>query len=160
VSRKFLLRLLAVASAAACGFLIVILVTRGLAKAGSWAAPLGTLAGIVAAWAAVVTVMPRSQDAPVPPELEVPEWAIDRPAELAAVVKALVDGRAGTVGITTGLYGAGGFGKTTLAQMVCADRRVRRQFSGQVFLVTMGRDIRGEAAISAKVNDVIKLVAG
>ena len=67
---------------------------------------------------------------------------------------------AGTVGITTGLYGAGGFGKTTLAQMVCADRRVRRRFGGRVYLVTVGRDVRGAAAIAAKVNDVIKLVAG
>jgi ABC-type molybdenum transport system ATPase subunit/photorepair protein PhrA len=38
---------------------------------------------------------------------------------------ALAGGWAGTVGITTSLYGAGGFGKTTLAQMVCADRRFR-----------------------------------
>ena len=64
------------------------------------------------------------------------------------------------MGITTGLYGAGGFGKTTLAQMVCADRRVRRRFGGRVYLVTVGRDVRGAAAIAAKVNDVIKLVAG
>ena len=67
-------------------------------------------------------------------------------------------GRAGTVGITTGLYGAGGFGKTTLARMVCADRRVRRRFGGGVYLVTVGRDVRGAAAVAAKVNDVIKLV--
>ena len=69
-------------------------------------------------------------------------------------------GRGRTVGITTGLYGAGGFGKTTLAQMVCADRRVRRRFGGRVYLVTVGRDVRGAAAVAAKVNDVIKLVAG
>ena len=71
-----------------------------------------------------------------------------------------MDRPAATVGITTGLYGAGGFGKTTLALMVCADRRVRRRFAGRVYLVTVGRDVRGAAAISAKVNDVIKLVAG
>ncbi|HEV3293785.1 MAG TPA: NB-ARC domain-containing protein, partial [Streptosporangiaceae bacterium] len=69
-----------------------------------------------------------------------------------------MDERVGTVGITTGLYGAGGFGKTTLAQMVCADRRVRQWFGGRVYLVTVGRDVRGAAAIAAKVNDVIKLV--
>ena len=43
-----------------------------------------------------------------------------RPAELAAVVSALVDADNGVVGITTQLYGAGGFGKTVLARMACA----------------------------------------
>ena len=73
--------------------------------------------------------------APVPPGLEVPAWIVGRPAELESVVQALASARAGTVGVTTGLYGAGGFGKTTLARMVCADRRVRRWFSGRVYLV-------------------------
>ena len=31
---------------------------------------------------------------------------------------------------------------------------------GRVYLVTVGRDVRGAAAVAAKVNDVIKLVAG
>ena len=64
-----------------------------------------------------------------------------------------------TVAITTGLHGAGGFGKTTLAQMVCADRRIRKRFPGGVFSVTVGRDTRGAAAVAAKVNDVIKLLS-
>jgi hypothetical protein len=154
------LGLVAVVSAAACVFLIAVLVRKGLAQAGSWAVPLGTLAGIVAAAAAVWAVVPRRSKVLLPPELEVPEWVVERPGEMAAVVTALVGGRAGTVGITTGLYGAGGFGKTTLAQMVCADRRVRRRFGGRVYLVTVGRDVRGTAAVAAKVNDVIKLVGG
>ena len=121
---------------------------------------MAALAGVVAAAAAVWGLVPRPSKVPLPPELEVPDWVVGRPAELAAVVKALVGGQAGTVGITTGLYGAGGFGKTTLAQMVCADRRVRRRFGGRVYLVTVGRDVRGAAAVAAKVNDVIRLVAG
>ena len=44
--------------------------------------------------------------------------------------------------------------------MVCTDRRVRRRFRDHVYLVTMGRDVRGAAAVAAKVNDVIKLVEG
>jgi WD40 repeat protein len=94
----------------------------------------------------------------VPPEPGTEEWVVDRPAEASAVVAALVGGGANTVGITTGLHGAGGFGKTTLARMVTADLRVRQQFSGYVHWVTVGRDVRREA-LAAKVNDVIKVVA-
>jgi hypothetical protein len=39
------------------------------------------------------------------------------------VVGALLGGEARTVRITTGMYGAGGFGKTSPARMVRADRR-------------------------------------
>jgi hypothetical protein len=152
---------IAVVTGVAVGvFLIAVLIGQGLARAGLWAAVLGALAGVVAAVAAVWALVPRRSKMLLPPELKVPEWVIDRPAELDAVVKALVGSGARTVGITTGLYGAGGFGKTTLAHMVCADRRVRQRFKGRVFLVTVGRDTRGGAAIAAKVNDVIKLVTG
>ena len=147
-------------AAAACVFLILVAATRGLIQVGALATLFTAVAGIVAAIATVWALRRRQPKAPLPPELEVPDWVIDRPAEMTRVVKALVDGQAKTVGITTGLYGAGGFGKTTLAQMVCADRRVRRRFAGRVYLVTVGRDVRGAAAIAAKVNDVIKLVAG
>ena len=76
------------------------------------------------------------------------------------MVTALLRRRPGTVGITTALQGAGGFGKTTLAQVVCTDRRVRHRFSGGVFPVTVGRDARGAAAMATKINDVIQLISG
>ena len=150
----------AAVGAAAFVFLVVVMAEQGLGQAGAWAGPLAALAGIVAAVAAVWAVMPARREVALPPELQVPGWVVDRPAELAAVVRALVDAVPGTVGITTGLYGAGGFGKTTLALMACADRRVRRWFGGRVYLVTVGRDVRGAADIALKVNDVIKLVTG
>ena len=156
------------AGAVAFVFLIVVIARQGLQQAGAWAGPLGALAGIVAAVAAVWVLVPRRPEAALPPEpevalppqVQVPEWVVDRPAELAAVVGALVGARAGMVGITTGLYGAGGFGKTVLARMACADRQVWQWFEGRVYMVTVGRDVRGAAAIAAKVNDVIKLVTG
>lgn len=37
----------------------------------------------------------------------------------------------GTAGITTAVQGAGGFGKTTVAKIVRADRRVIRRFRGR-----------------------------
>ena len=107
MSRKILLGLVAAVSVVACVFLIAVLVGQGLVRAGLWAGIVGALAGVVAAAAAVWPLVPRPL--PLPPGLEVEEWVIDRPAEVAAVIKALVSGRAGTVGIT----GAEGFGKTT-----------------------------------------------
>ncbi len=171
MSRKVVLGVAAAVGAAgavAFVFLIVVMVRQGLQQAGAWAGPLAALAGIVAAVAAVLVLVPRKPEvevlpepeAALPPEPEVPEWVVDRPAELVAVINALVDTRAGMVGITTGLYGAGGFGKTVLAKMACADRRVWQWFGGRTYLVTVGRDVRGAAAIAAKVNDVIKLVTG
>ena len=150
----------AVLGVAGCIFLGLFLAGQGLERASLWAAVLGLPAGAVATATGVWTLVIQRSKVLAPPELEVPEWVVDRPAEAEQVVTALLRGRGGTVGITTGLYGAGGFGKTTLALMVCADRRVRRRFRGGVYLVTVGRDLRGAAAVAAKVNDVIKLVAG
>jgi hypothetical protein len=180
VGRRVTLGLVAVASVAACVFLVVVGVLGGLGQAALWAAPLGAVTGMVAAAAAVWALLaqpPKSRALPEPvarlaavaqpvparpaepPAPENPGWWVRRPAELAAVVGALTDGRATTVGITTGLYGAGGFGKTTLALMACADPQVRRLFGDRVYPVTLGRDLRGLAAVAAKVNDVIKLVS-
>ncbi|WP_034592663.1 NB-ARC domain-containing protein [Hamadaea tsunoensis] len=82
---------------------------------------------------------------------------VERPDELEAVVGALLGtgaAQGATVGLTTGLHGAGGFGKTTLARMVSADPRVRRRFAGDVIWVTLGRDVIGNGALAAKVNEV------
>ncbi len=144
---------------ASCGLLVWVGVGQGLGPASSWAGVLGAVAGLVAAVAAVWPLLATSRVLPVA-GLEVPGWVIDRPAEAGQVVAALMAGRSGPVGITTGLHGAGGFGKTTLARVVCADRRVRHRYRGGIFLVTVGRDVRGAAAVAAKVNDVIKAVAG
>jgi hypothetical protein len=118
------------------------------------------LAAVVAAGAAIWPLISAQSKALPPPELQVPDWVIDRPTEIAQVVTALIDGRGRIVGITTALEGVGGFGKTTLAKMVCMHRRVRRHFRGRIYLITVGRDVRTAAALAAKVNDVIKLVAG
>lgn len=160
MGRKITLFVIAAACAGLCGFLIFAIVTKGLDRAGAWAVPLGTITAAVAAGAALWALMPQREKPPLPPELEVPDGVIPRAAEVTPVVKALTRRRTGKAGITVGLSGAGGFGKTTLAQMVCADRRVKRRFAGGIYPVTVGRDVRGAAAIAAKVNDVIKLVSG
>jgi WD40 repeat protein len=152
-------RLTLVVACAACAFEIGVLVTKDLAEAAEWAAVVTALAGVLAAAAAVWAVTPRPPVSSVPSELRKPDWAVERPAELAAVVKALVRGKSGTAGITVGLYGAGGFGKSTLALMAGTDRQVRDRFGGRVFWVTVGQD-RGVDAITKHVNDMIYLISG
>ena len=78
---------------------------------------------------------------------------VDR-AELAKVVSALAGGGSGAVALTTGLVGAGGFGKTTLAARACAERRVRRRFRGGIVWVTVGRDADGPG-LAARIAEVI-----
>lgn len=80
-------------------------------------------------------------------------------AELAEVVSALTSSGSGGVALTTGLVGAGGFGKTTLAARACADRRVRRHFRGGIVWVTVGRDTDGPG-LAARIAEVIAAVGG
>ncbi|MGO9083169.1 MAG: NB-ARC domain-containing protein [Streptosporangiaceae bacterium] len=92
------------------------------------------------------------------PAVQRPEpWVVDRPGEVDQIVAALRRRGAGTVGITTAVHGAGGFGKTTVAKMVRADRRVLRRFGGRVYWATLGRDV-GRQALAGLVNDLIAQV--
>ena len=63
---------------------------------------------------------------------------------------------ASAVGVTTGLVGAGGFGKTTLARMVAHDPRVRAEFAGGVVWVTVGEDAGGPE-LAAKLVSAARL---
>ena len=92
------------AGAVAFVFLIVVMVREGLPEAGAWAGPLGALASLVAAVAAAAVLVPKKREEPLSPESKValpepgialpgvPEWVVDRPDELGAVVQALVRG--------------------------------------------------------------------
>ena len=134
-----------------------------LVIAGLWVGIVVGVAAVAAAGAAVwplITALPTLPRTLPPTEFQVPEWVIERRAEIDKVVAALSKGPAGAVGTTTALQGAGGFGKTILARMVSADRRVRNRFRGGVYWVTLGRDLRSSGALAVKVNDAIRLVAG
>ena len=65
---------------------------------------------------------------------------VNRPDLLDQLVEAVVAPGAGPVGVTTGLVGAGGFGKTTLARMVVHHPRVQERFPDGVVWVTVGAD--------------------
>ncbi|MCX4561721.1 NB-ARC domain-containing protein [Streptomyces phaeochromogenes] len=98
--------------------------------------------------------------------MTVPDWFVDRAQTRTAATAVCRRRRA--VGITTSLSGTGGFGKTTLAAAVCARRRVRWRFRSRMFpplrpriyFVTLGRDIRGRAAVAAKVVEVTRFITG
>ena len=131
----------------------------------------GALAGLALVAAAVMMAMQLRppaglNDPPPPPPMAVPNWFVDRGQTRDTVAAVCRGGRA--VGITTSLWGAGGFGKTTLATAACARRRVRWRFRSRTFgplrsriyHVTIGRDVRGRAAVAAKVVEVTRFITG
>jgi hypothetical protein len=78
---------------------------------------------------------------------------VERP-ELAQVVSALTSQGSSFVAVTTGLVGAGGFGKTTLAARACQDSTVVQRFPGGICWVTVGRDLEGPD-LAARIDQVI-----
>jgi hypothetical protein len=79
-------------------------------------------------------------------------------SEYAKVRDALLaDGsaRSTTVGITTAIHGAGGFGKTALAIELCYDEQVRAQYLDGILWTTMGEEIDAAGRL-ARVRDLIR----
>ncbi|WP_284750128.1 NB-ARC domain-containing protein [Amycolatopsis sp. RTGN1] len=83
---------------------------------------------------------------------------VPRPELTGRIVRSLLAGRSGKVGITTALAGAGGFGKTTLALEVCTLPAIAAAF-GTPLWVTVGQEIHG-AALAKLINDLIERVEG
>ncbi|MFI9152516.1 NB-ARC domain-containing protein [Streptomyces sp. NPDC053367] len=128
----------------------------------------GVMGGVflLGSTAMVVLGRPPAAPAPVAPApMVVPDGWVDR-AEADQVVDAVLartrrHWRGGdAVAITAGLHGAGGFGKTTLARYAVAQQKVRRAFPGGIWFITIGRDVRGRAAIAAKVAAEMARITG
>jgi WD40 repeat protein len=88
-----------------------------------------------------------------------PEGFIHR-SEYETVLEALCpkDGTARAspaVGITTALRGAGGFGKTSLAQAICFDESVRQHYPDGILWTTMGENLDPESRVS-RILDLIR----
>ncbi len=75
--------------------------------------------------------------------------------ELDAARDLLVGAAGSTVGITTALRGAGGFGKTALAQALCEDPAVREAYPAGILWGQMRDDMRAAGRL-AVVQDVIR----
>jgi WD40 repeat protein len=69
------------------------------------------------------------------------EGFVPRPAEYEAIKTAVLAPRGErTVALTTALRGAGGYGKTTLANALCRDPDVRFEFSDGILRVEIGKE--------------------
>jgi WD40 repeat protein len=117
-------------------------------------------AGFIVVIVAVVLWLRRLDERAVRPVLagQVPsaEGRASRP-ELRLLVSALVSGD-GAVALTTGLTGAGGFGKTTLAAQACRRREVARRFRDGIVWITVGRD-QGPA-LAARISETVRNLGG
>jgi len=124
----------------------------------------GVLSGVLILLGVIGVVLENIRRRRPVPHRRLDDWVVSRPAEFgqvrAAVLRASRRGRGRSVGITTGLQGAGGFGKTVLAESVVADRKVRRRFRGQIYQVTVGRDVRTRPMVAAKVSETAAAITG
>jgi WD40 repeat protein len=81
---------------------------------------------------------------------------IPRPEEFDRLISQLLDAdREEPVAITAALRGAGGYGKTTLAQAICHDEGVQFAFEDGILWVTLGQR---PGDLTAKVNDIIEIL--
>ena len=72
---------------------------------------------------------------------DVPEGFVPRPTEYEALKQAVLSTKAeGTVALTTALRGAGGYGKTVLADYLCHDPDVRFEFTDGILRVAIGKE--------------------
>ena len=70
---------------------------------------------------------------------DLPPDFVPRPHELDALIRKLLDEkREEPIAITAALRGAGGYGKTTMAQALCHDERIRQAFDDGILWVTLG----------------------
>jgi hypothetical protein len=84
---------------------------------------------------------------------------VARPGLMVDLVAAVTRSGAGAVGMTTGLWGAGGFGKTTMARLLVHRDEIRERFPDGVVWVTVGEDAVGPE-LAEKVINAVCLVGG
>lgn len=106
-------------------------------------------------WAKLVSVLKAEGRTRRVPYMEgiLPESFVPRTREWDRVKSAILSAESGAVGLTTALTGAGGYGKTTLANAICRDEDVRFEFSDGVVRVEIGKE---RDSVLALVADLIE----
>jgi hypothetical protein len=85
---------------------------------------------------------------------------VARPWLMDKLVAAVTRPGISAVGMTTGLWGAGGFGKTTMARLLVHRKEVREEFRDGVVWVTVGEDAAGPELADKVINAVCVLSGG
>jgi WD40 repeat protein len=70
----------------------------------------------------------------------IPDSYVPRPREYALAKAAVLESGSSCVAVTTALQGAGGYGKTTLANSLCRDQDIRFEFSDGIIRVEIGKE--------------------
>ena len=83
---------------------------------------------------------------------------IARPGLHRQVLDAFRSDAGSTVGVTAAVRGTGGFGKTTLAEMVSADPRVRDTFPGGILWIEVGNAPEGRLPV--KIHELLQELTG
>jgi WD40 repeat protein len=84
---------------------------------------------------------------------------VERPELGNQLVEALCALGRADVGLTTGLRGAGGFGKTKLANWVSHQAEIDHRYPGGLLWVTLGQEVHG-ADLAERINDLAYLLDG
>jgi NB-ARC domain len=83
---------------------------------------------------------------------------ISRPGLHEQVVQAFQRDSGSAVGVTAAVRGTGGFGKTTLAEMVSADPLVRDAFPGGIVWIEVGNSPEGRMPV--KIHELLRELTG
>ncbi|MEU0559402.1 NB-ARC domain-containing protein [Dactylosporangium sp. NPDC006015] len=94
-----------------------------------------------------------------PPNMAPPlDRMIDRGQLGVDLLEAVLQADGGDIAVT-GLYGAGGFGKTRLAAWVCHQPEIQKRFSGGILWVTVGNETT-DANVAEQINDLSYRLSG
>ena len=89
---------------------------------------------------------------------DLPPDFVPRPGEFDQLLSSLLNRQSGDpVAITAALRGAGGYGKTTLANALCHNEEVENAFDGGILWVTLGES---PGDLTGRVIDLVQVLTG